>query len=426
LFDWLFNYIAIPPKAKRAVSLDTVAGILVGIHTGGIFPFYLIIARQQLHASSFQISAMVAAPFFGHLLALYWANAMEGRSKMSFAVAAWTIARALVILTVAAVTPFTFTAIFCISQFLISAAGPAYAAIMKDVYPDEHRGRLMGHVRVALALFQIVTTFVAGWALTRYGANSLFHVGSYQWVFPAGALFGIASALVFSRIKTSPPTHEEKSNKTSIGPFLLSTFSILKQDNGFRWFALAVFTYGFGALIIAPLQPIYQVDALHITTEQAAVLSNAANLIWMFSFVFWGKYVDVRSPLKATVVNAFLAILCPLNYFIVAFFVHANVWMLLPSAVLTGITNAGIELAYFNTVLEFADENRVSHYQALFYWLLGLRGCVAPFIGGSLITLFAQKGLDGRYLFLLAAIIMLIGSAMQVVGMRREKSLLKA
>jgi MFS family permease len=421
---------SVPRKAQRAYTWDAWAGILVGLYTGSIFPFYLVIAREKLGANAFQIGVMIAAPFLGNWFALFWANAMEGRSKMPFAVASWVLARSFFLLMVIAVTPWRFALLVAMGQFLVTVASPAYASIMKDIYPDAHRGRIMAYVRVFLAFSQITATFIVGYLL-KGGTGTLpllwshahWHLSpiSYRWIFPVGATFGIASALMFSRIRTSGPSLHEQANKGNVFQFMSSALHILVEDKGFRWFAFSVFAYGFGSLIVAPVYPMFQVDRLHISYGQVAVLTNVMNIVWMLSFVYWGRYVDARSPLRATVINVSLAMLCPLNYFFAALLPHPTVWLLLPSALLFGFTNAGIELAYFNSVLRFSGEHRVSHYQALFSWLLGLRGSVAPFIGGALTDAFTRRHWDIRYIFILAAMIMFLGAVMQFIGLRRDE-----
>lgn len=397
---------SIPKKNRPAFKRDALAGFLIGAYTGAIFPFYMIIARDRLHASTFLIGLMTAAPFLGNLLALMWANAMEGRPKMPFVVWSGIVARAIIILMLLADTPIKFALIITASQFLGTIAAPAYAAVMKDVYPDAQRGRIMGYIRVLLALAMMLSTAIVGILLS--GLN-------YRWIFPIAALFGIGASISFSRIRTTPPSEEERVNKRPTHEFLLSAFGILKENREFRWFALSVFVFGFGNLLLTPIYPIFQVDRLHIKTSQAAVLTNVFSVVWMVSYLYWGRFVDVRSPLRATLVNVILSVIIPVNYFFAG-----NVWMLLPAYVVMGITSAGIELAYFNGILRFAEEGRVPHYQALFSWLMGVRGTIAPFIGAALMRSFQSRGWDFRYLFLFGAGVMLVGALIQALGVHRS------
>jgi MFS family permease len=398
---------AVPREARDAFRRDAWSGILAGLYTGAIFPFIGYIARDRLHASVGLIGLMTAAPFIGSMFALFYANAMEGRQKMPYVVWSQAIARTLFLFMLFASTPLLFALIVSFIQIIATIAGPAYAAVLKEVYPDEHRGRIMAYIRVGLAF----TTFVSTQAVGRL----LPHI-SFKYIFPIAGLFGVAAALAFGTIKTAPVDPSNPDNhRTSTFHFLRSTLAIFKEDRNYAWFALSVFTFGFGNLIVAPLYPIFQVDQLHITAGQVAMLANVATVIWMFSYLYWGKYVDVRSPLKAVAVNVLLVSLVPLNYFLAR-----NVWMLLPSAVLTGLTMGGVELSYFNSILYFAKEGRESHYQALHAFLLGIRGTIAPLIGAVIVSLFKSGGLDVRYVFLIAMSLMLLGAFLQLVGVRKR------
>lgn len=406
----------VPSEARSAYTLDAWSAILTGVYTGSIIPFYLVVAREKLHASPMLVALIVASPFAGNLFSLLWANLMEGRRKMPFATIPWLVGRGFLVLLAITTTPFPYSLIISLSMFITTISSPAYAAIMKDVYPDRQRGRIMGYARVLLAFFQIAATFISG---------ILLKVVGYRVIFPVGAIFGVASAWVFGRIKTSPPTQIEIAGRKGFGQFLMSAFRILKEDHGFRWFALSVVVFGFGALAVSPLYPIFQVDRLHISYSQVAVLTSVTNIFWMVSFIFWGRYIEKRGSLRATVITVLLAILCPVNYFVAGLFSQPSFWMLIPSAVLFGITNAGIELAYFNTVLDFSDDTTTSRYQALFAFLLGSRGMVAPFVGAAVVDTLEARSVDTIYVFAFASVIMLIGAFMQVIGLRRSNARIK-
>lgn len=399
---------SVPPKARHTYKCDAWAGMLFGVYSGWIFPFYLIIAKDRLHSSSFLISMMAAAPFVGNLLALLWANAMEGRAKKPFVVWSGVVARGCMLLLVFATTPLAFAAVVTVSQILATVAAPAYAVVMKDVYSDDHRGRIMGYVRVLMAFGMVVTTAIIGPLLAH---------ASYRIIFPLGAIFGVASSLSFNRIRTQGPSREERSNKLPVHRFLLSSFGLFKENRQFRWFSLAVFTGGFGNLLLLPIVPVYQVDRLHITTSQAAVLTNIFSCVWMVSYLYWGRYVDRRCPLQATLVNSSILLLYPL-----VFLLSTNVWMLIPAFIVSGLTASGTELAYFNTVMEFSDERRLSQFQAIFTWLLGIRGTIAPFVGVVLKECLESNGIDYKFAFLVSFAIMGVGVLMQSYGARSFES----
>ena len=167
--------------------------------------------------------------------------------------------------------------------------------------------------------------------------------------------------------------------------------------------------------MIAPAIPIIQVDRLHISTDHIAWLTNLGQITAVLAYFYWGRYVDRHSPLKAVVFNILLNAFIPLIYL-----TAVNKWMLLPAFLLGGITQAGIDLSYFNSILGFASEESASRYQALHSFLLGIRGVIAPLIGGFMIEEMHQMNWDLRWLFVLALAFILAGCWMQLVGIRRQ------
>jgi DHA1 family inner membrane transport protein len=407
----LYSVVDVPGKTRRAWVRDSWAGFFAGVYIGGIMPFIMVIARKQLHMSEGLIGLMSAAPFIGNLFALLWANSVQGKPKMPYVVWPCIIGRGLFIAMLFVVTPFWYAAIVTVSQFLVTICGPPYAAIMKDIYPDSSRGRMMGYVRVVIALGNVLTALAVGHLLGGW---------NYRFVFPIAAAFGILSTMFFRTIKTSPPSDEEIADKKRIHEFMIDSVKLLGEDRRFFWFSLSVFIYGFGNLLLLPVFPIFQVDRLHYGTGDVAWLTLVFNVVWMFSYLFWGRYVDEVHPLRAILINVLLSMLIPLNYVLVGLLHNPSIYLLFPSAVFSGVNAAGIELAYFNSVMRFAEPRRVATYMALFTWLGGIRGSIAPFLGAAAMRVFNTHGWDLSYLFVTSMVIMFIGLLTQVVGMREE------
>src|SRR5438477_3947066 len=181
----------VPVSARSAFRVDVASMLLAGLYTGTVFPFINVLARGQLHAGPEVIAAMTAAPFIGNLFALFWASAMEGRRKVPFVKWSYIGARLLVFLMALARSPWAFAGVVSGAQIIGTVATPAYASVIKEVYPDSQRGRIMGLTRAALLTAQIAATCAAGWLLARY---------SYRLLFPFAAAVGVVAALVFGRI----------------------------------------------------------------------------------------------------------------------------------------------------------------------------------------------------------------------------------
>lgn len=382
-----------PRESRQAVRWDAYTAVLVGVYTGSVFPFLGRIARGDLHASSFELSVLTAAPFVGHILSPLWARQMEGRSKMPFVVWSATMARGLILLMALATRSLPFVLIASACMFIGTIASPAYTSIMKEVYPDRVRGRIMGSIRMVLQAATLVATLILGRVLD---------VVSYRVIFPAAALIGLLGAYTFSRIETKP-VEEEPERFT-----LWQTLSILKEDRNYRWFGLSVFTYGLGNLMAQPVYTIFQVDTLHITNTMVANLANFQSAVAIVAYVYWGRYLDRKGPLNGVAVCVFLAGIIPVIYLFTT-----DVRTLYLVSFVGGVTWAGIDLAYINSILSFADDRRIAEYQSIHSLLLGIRGLVGPFLGTALM------GVSGmRAVFVASFVLIMAGFFMQTLGVR--------
>jgi MFS family permease len=411
----------VPSRSRHAFRIDMAAMFLAGLYTGAVFPFATVIARDDLRASPEILALMSAAPFFGNLMALFWARAMEGKRKVPFVKWSHLGARFLVLLSLFAAGPWEFALVISGCQIIGSVATPAYAAIIKDVYPDEQRGRILSFTRATILVAQLISTLLAGWFLARYG---------YRLVFPVAALVGIAAAFVFARIQ---PDEDEEDVEPAAPPapvgqklkdtavFIWSTLGILREDLAFRWFALSVFTYGFGNLLTVPIIPLIQVDELHITKTQLAVMFNLMLIVAIVFYFYWGRYVDRKSPQRAVVLNILLNCLVPVIYIATALVPGATAWSLLPAYLVSGVVLAGIDLSYFNAILTFSGPDNVSRYQALQSFLLGIRGSIAPFVGGAMVVWLRGHSLNLRWAFVAGLVFMAAGAWMQMVAARRQE-----
>jgi predicted MFS family arabinose efflux permease len=389
----------VPPQVRYAYKKDAIAGTLSAMMIGLSGPFVAVIAREKLHASDFEIALLTMSGVAGHLFAIFWAKMLEGRRKMPFAVTAFSIARVPLLLAFLARTHWSFVGLFITANLLASVASPAYSALMKEIYPDSDRARIMGYVRAVNWVALIAATAIATWLLGVVG---------YRYVFPIAGLAGIAGAIVFGKIPS-----KDASGDPDVGhfQFFRDSVSILRDDRPYLWFCAGVFMFGFANFIALPVWTIYQVDVLGVGTQWAGIYSITVQLATMVSFFYWGAYVDKSPAEKAIVAQTVITIAVPVVYCL-----SSKPWMLLPAMLAWGIVCAGSELAYMRGVLHFAPAKRVAQYQALFMVSMGVRGIVGPYIGTALLHsgLLTMKGV-----FALQGALLVVAVVVQLVGLKR-------
>jgi len=154
--------LGVPRPAWVSVHWDVIAGILGGMFMGMIFPFITRVARNELGATQTMLAILSAAPFLGNLIAPIWAQHMEGKAKMPFVLGSIVPSRLLLIGMIWISTPMPFVLMLSALQLMGAFSSPAYTSLMKDIYPDHARGRLMGYVRVGAQIAAFLAAQLAG------------------------------------------------------------------------------------------------------------------------------------------------------------------------------------------------------------------------------------------------------------------------
>ena len=207
---------------------------------------------------------------------------------------------------------------------------------------------------------------------------------AFQTVFAVAAVFGLAGALVFIRMRVEGP-------RESVERLALSgTWKTLREDRQFRLFLGGFFAFGFGAWLMGPAIPILLVDVLHATNFQVGLLGAVTSVFWLVAYYQWGRLIDQRTAPGALVLTFLIGALTPLILLLAV-----NPWVVLLSGVTDGFTSAGVDLGWLAALLQYAPQGRVPHYVAIFNTLVGVRGSTAPFLSGLLIPHIGVRPIFG-------------------------------
>jgi MFS family permease len=397
--SWRGRLLEMPTETLKSWKWDMLGGLCAGVYQGSVWTFVGKVARHDLQATESHMAWIAAAPALGYLFATLWARQMEGKAKMPFVYWTWLIARGLFIATPAVASAGQFTALVCITPFIFSVSTPAYAAVMKDIYPDHQRGRLMSVVRIGTNSMMLIASLVFG-RLMDHGLD-------FRYSFLVGGIFGALSAVAFSRIRV-PASPTGFGVPIAAKAFAKDTYDILRRNPGFRWFSFSVFMYGFGNIVSTTLYPMFQVDRLHVSNTEVANLQNVASIMTIVGFFFWGGFLDTRGPLATVMVAMIVVTFMPLCYM-----AAKDVSLLYVAAALGGVALSGIELGYLNTTLLFAEPGKAAQYQALHSSFFGIRGSIAPFCA---VPLFKWLGFRGA--FSIGLTVCVIGVVLQAIAMR--------
>ncbi len=359
---------------RANARIDFLAAVLFGVFGGLTIPFIPVMARR-MGAAPLEISLVVAAQALAMLLSLFWVNVAHRADPVRLVVWTQSMGRSLLLFMPFVSTPRVYVVVVFLFHAIASAAPLGYAQVMRAVYPDDVRGRVMGLVRIGMAAAWIVASLVGG---------RIMQTVRFQTVFAVAALFGLAGGIVFRWMRVEGPREPAER-------FALSgTWRTLRAHGQFRLFLAAFFVFGFGAWLMGPAIPILLVDVLHATNFQVGLLGAVTSAFWLVAFYQWGRLIDRQTAPGALVFTFLIGALTPLIYLI-----SFNPWMVLASGVTDGFTSAGIDLGWLTALLQFAPTGYVAHYVAIFNTLVGVRGSTAPFLAGVLIPRIGVRAVFG-------------------------------
>lgn len=384
----------IPLSIRESYYYDSATAIIWGLFWGTSVAFFPVIARK-MGASNLQMAFLSMAPFIGSLFTLYWSRLSSNTNEMHFFILIKFLARIVLFLMCLAINPFVFIIVVFLNSFFEQAGSPAYVGIMKQIYPENYRGRSMGYVRVERAISAIFACWIGGILLDHY---------SYRYIFALSALLGVFSLNYFRKIKIKSYRNSKKvSGKKSIFP--KEILEVFRKDKRFLFYSIAFFTWGFGNLLAMPLYPIFLVDNLNLSNTLVGRLSSLSSFMWIFSYFFWGKLIDKKGPIKSLLLASIISSFIPFLY------ANAhNIWPIIFASIFSGFNVGGGELSRISYITKISSPREVQTYWGIDFTLMGIRGIIAPMVGINL-----MKFLGIRIAFIGSFGVILLGFILMMI-----------
>ena len=131
--------------------------------------------------------------------------------------------------------------------------------------------------------------------------------------------------------------------------------------------------------MVMPLFPILLVDYLGISNTSMGKLVSLSSISLIFSYLFWGHYIDKKGACRSLTLNLFLRSFIPICYVLAS-----SIWYIVPASIISGFTMGAQELSRIHFITNRAKSKDIPTYQGIDFTLMGLRGVVAPFLGVAL------------------------------------------
>ena len=348
-----------------------------------LLPFIL---RKDLSASLLQISILSSLRPIIPIFSFYWSAGLTNQKKRlrSNLMGAWFLAR----------LPFVFVfwiqnvwyLIFCciVYELFVKSGIPALIEILKINMPKEARENTY--------TFLYVLTFIESILLGILMAGVLdYFTASWQIVCGTTVLLSMTSIFLQQQV----PIAQEDELPVAAAPLLplmarftqpwKDAFTLLKSRPDFAQFQYGFMMGGFGLMLIAPSLSLFYVDALQLSHSE--LIWGRSILMGMgvvLSSAIWKKYLAIENVSQMT---QWILIGFALFPFVLALAQTSLLFFYL-SFIFYGIAQSGSHLLWNLSGTLFAVNEDSSPFSRVNILMLGLRGLIAPALGGLLCNWF--------------------------------------
>lgn len=382
----------LPRQVRSSMHLDLLRTCALSIMTSILLFTPVILAR--LGASAEVISLYVSAGYLGVFAngACLWFMRKWGMRVVSLV--SWSVGRCILFVGVFVSSAFGLAIVVVVYSFCELWVELVNPKLIQQLYPVQHRGRIMAFVRLVSAGAVVCLTPIAGFILDRSGHQILMVV--------AGCC-GLCAVVLVSRLMS-----RVDDGLTVVG-YASSLFGRrMWGDKAFLLFLFSLLLFGFGSLMPSAIYPRVLVGRLGLSYSEIGMLGVLRSGAWLIVFLFGGWLTDRFGGLRC------LCATFVINSLVILPYVWAlNGWMLVPSFLAIGVVMAGFDLWVMYTIIELADPGLLAEYTAACMMVVGGRGLVAPVLG----VVLSRSGVSDVNLLILCSIITVSSAVILVPAM---------
>lgn len=345
------------------------------------------ILYKDLHASNFQVAMFLALRPVVSLVSIYWSSFVKGRRDR--------LKSNIIIGAILGYLPFFFFPFFSSPSFFIIAGAlymmltrgviPAWMEILKLNIQPSCRQKVFAYGSTVSHLGSILLPIVMGDMLD-------IQPGIWRWLFPAFALMGLFSIIFQLRISVPEENRRQKApsvpsfslQETLIGPWV-QVVKLCRERKDFLHFQLGFFIGGMGLVLMQPALPKFFFDGLQLSYAKLAVaLSLCKGIGFAISSKYWSSLMQRMSIFRFSGIVTLLAAIFPL----ILLLSSCQISFLYISYLIYGIMQAGSELSWHMSGPIFARSKDSSIFSSVNLAMVGIRGCIAHFLGSVLCSFF--------------------------------------
>ena len=198
----------------------------------------------------------------------------------------------------------------------------------------------------------------------------------WKYIFPALAAIQVVGTFFLLLLPKNRNYHEYSENKKCFSWF--QDFKLLKEVPEFKNYLLLFFLGGTGLVAIQPIIPIFFTETLRLSyVELTLAFSLCKGIAFISTSPLWAHFTNRVSLFR---LNGYINLL---SFLFMVFLLCSGIYagLLFPAYLLYGMMQAGCELSWNISGPFFSKNKDSAGYSRLNLALVGLRGCICPFIG---------------------------------------------
>lgn len=336
-----------------------------------------IILYKELHATPFQITAIIVLKPMASLFSPYWSAWVEKRQDRLVSNIVWAnILKYVPFLCF----PWFHNVWWCIFSFgfymvFLRGVTPAWMEIIKLNIQGKTRERVFAIGSTIDYFGGAVLPVTFGWILDDYS-------GSWSWIFFATACVGILSTLLLAYIPLNSEINSVNTAsfnfKNAIVKPWKSSWTLMKERPDFGKFQVGFMLGGSALMMMHTVLPVYFVDVLELSYKEIMfAIALCKGVAFALTSPFWVRLFHKINIYNFCSIVTFFAALFPLILFCGYFHISAPYI----AYIIYGTMQAGSELSWNMSGPYFAKNFESSSYSSLNVLTVGIRGCVAPVLG---------------------------------------------
>jgi hypothetical protein len=372
--------------------------------------FAAIVAAKYFQASGTLVAVITAAPMFGNIMALYWAEVSRDRQKVQFV--NWLQVGVIIAIAGVALTRllpqwaggWVFAGLIILARVFAAGIVTVRSTIWRYNYPRHLRGQMVGRISMIASAVLAGTTLLGSRLLDR-------NPDSYVWLYLAAAVAGLIGVWQFSHIRVRRersmlrtaqlvavrPENMAQTDETNVMNYappkargflklMAGSFQLLKDDRRFRLYQRWQMIAGFSFMMLQP--PLIYMVSKRLTNPDkdymlATIVLQLIPLVTsILTIPFWATLFDRMLLSKFRVIQGFTWF--GAQVLILTGAVLSSLEVIMLAQVVVGVSIAAGNLVWNLGHNEFAPPERSGEYMATHVMLTGLRGFIAPFAGALL------------------------------------------